>query len=177
MRAQASGHALAKDVAPGKWVLAECFGDNEDEMWLGKAVATKELDSTAVPKCKKRHTGRQQRIKGTRYDRGDWRVAVDWYERMGDDEERLIFRAPPEGPEEGAVYFFNSTELRHVLSSSDVPMAMGADGQTCTWRLSRKAGAEGRSWCRYFGFRSWQTGAGGRGGYSFLALKNKTAPK
>ena len=113
-----------------------------------QVVATKELGSTAVPKCKKKHTGRQQRIKGTRYDQGDWRVVAVWYGRVGDDEERLIFRAAPEGPEEGGVDFFNSTELRHVLSESDVHMAMGAEGQTCTWRLSRKAEAEGRSWFR-----------------------------
>ena len=90
----------------------------------------------------------RQRIKGTRYDQGYWRVAVVLYGRLGDDEERLVFRAAPEGPEEGGVDFFNSTELRHVFSESDVPMAMGAEGQTCTWRLPRKAEAEGRSWFR-----------------------------
>jgi len=58
------------------WVLAECFGDNEDEVWLGRAVATKELGSTAKPKCKKNYTGRQQRTKGRRYDQGNWCVAV-----------------------------------------------------------------------------------------------------
>jgi hypothetical protein len=110
-------------------------------MWLGKAVATKELGSAALPKCKKNYTGRQQRIKGTRYGQGDWRVAVVWHGRMGDNEERLVFRAAPEGPEEGGLDFFKSTGLRHVLSGSDVPMAMGAEGQTCTWRLSREAEA------------------------------------
>jgi len=121
-----------KTLAPGKWVLVECFGDNED--------------STAVPKCKKKYTGRQQRTKGTRYGQGVWRVAVVWYGRVGDDEERLIFRAAPEDQEEGGVDFFNSTELRHVLSESDVPVAIGAEGQMCTWRLSREAGAKGRNW-------------------------------
>ena len=65
VRAQARGHELSEDVTPGKWVIAECFGDNEDGMWLGMVVATKELGSTAVPKCKEKYTGRQQRIKGT----------------------------------------------------------------------------------------------------------------
>ena len=32
VRAQARGHALAEDVNPGKWVLVECLGDNEDRM-------------------------------------------------------------------------------------------------------------------------------------------------
>ena len=94
---------------------------------VGCRLSTREPGSTAVPKCKKKYTGRQQRIKGTRYDQGDWRVAAVWYERVGDDEERLVFRAPPEGPEEGGVDFFNSTELRHVLSEPDVPMTMGAE--------------------------------------------------
>ena len=58
-------------------------------MWLGKVVATKELGSTAVPKCKKKYTGRQQRIKDTRYGQGDWLVTIVWYGRVGDDEERL----------------------------------------------------------------------------------------
>ena len=65
---------------------------------------------------------------GMRYDRDDWRVAVVWYGRVGDDEERLVFRAAPEGPEDGGVDFFNSTELRHFLSDSDVPVTMGAGG-------------------------------------------------
>ena len=60
-----------KTLAPGKWVLVECFGDNEGEMWLGRVVATKEPDSTAMLKCKREHNGRQQRIKGTRHDRDD----------------------------------------------------------------------------------------------------------
>ena len=112
-------------MAPGKWVLAEC--------------------STALPKCEKNYTGRQQRTKGTRYDQDDWRVAAVRYGRVGDDEGRLIFRAAPEGPEEGGVDLFNSTEPRHAFSESGIPMVMGAEGQTCTWWLSRKAEAEGRS--------------------------------
>ena len=96
---------------------------------MARSWPPKELGSTAVPKCKRKYTGRQQRIKGTRYGQGGWRVAVVRYERVGDDEERLVFRAPPEGPEEGGVDFFNSIELRHVLSDSDVPMTMGAEGR------------------------------------------------
>ena len=45
--------------------------------------------------CKKKHVGKAQHIKGTCYDGGDWRVAVMWYLRAGDDDERLAFREPP----------------------------------------------------------------------------------
>jgi len=51
-------------------VLVEYFSEKEDEMWLGKVVATEELGSTAVPKCKEQHGGRQH-FKGTRYDKVD----------------------------------------------------------------------------------------------------------
>ena len=33
------GHALAAaGISPEQWVLVEAFGDNDDEMWLGKTV-------------------------------------------------------------------------------------------------------------------------------------------
>ena len=47
-----------------------------------------------------------------RYDGGDWRVAVLWYERTEDDDERLTFREPPSDSD---VDFFNSTERRLVI--------------------------------------------------------------
>ena len=77
-------------------------------MWLGKVVNSVGLGGA----CKKKHVGKAQHIKGTRYDGGDWRVAVMWYERAGDDDERLIFRKPPS---EAGTDFFNSTELRLVM--------------------------------------------------------------
>ena len=60
-------------------------------MWLGKVVNSVDLGGA----CKKKHVGKAQHIKGTRYDGGDWRVAVMWYERAGDDDERVTFCEPP----------------------------------------------------------------------------------
>ena len=51
--------------------------------------------SSCSSKFKKKRAGKAQHIKGTRYDGGDWRVAVMWYLRAGDDDERLTFREPP----------------------------------------------------------------------------------
>ena len=60
-------------------------------MWLGKVVNSVDLGGA----CKKKHAGKAPHTKGTRYDGGDWRVAVMWYERAGDDDERLAFRETP----------------------------------------------------------------------------------
>ena len=79
------------DLAVGSWVLIECCSDKEGDMWLGKAVNSVDLGEA----CKKIRVGNAQHIKGKRYDGGDWRVAVMWYERAGDDDERLAFREPP----------------------------------------------------------------------------------
>ena len=57
-------------------------------MWLGKVVNSVDLSGA----CKKKNVGKAQHIKGTSYDGSDWRVAVVWHERAGDDDERLTFR-------------------------------------------------------------------------------------
>jgi len=57
-------------------------------MWLGKVVNSFDLGGA----CKKKYVGKAQHIRGTRYDGGDWRVAVVWCERAGDDDERLASR-------------------------------------------------------------------------------------
>ena len=77
-------------------------------MWLGKVVNLVDLGGA----CKKRYVGKAQHIKGTRYDGGDWRVAVVWYERTGDDDERFTFREPPSDAD---VDYFNSTELHLIM--------------------------------------------------------------
>ena len=47
-RARDRGHALATaGISPGQWVLVEAFGDNDDEMWLGRPWSS--LISVANP--------------------------------------------------------------------------------------------------------------------------------
>ena len=92
-------------------------------MWLGKVVNSVGLGGA----CKKKHVGKAQHIKGTCYDGGGWRVAVMWYERAGDDDERLAFREPPSDAD---VDFFNSTELRLVMLGGGGGPGGGAGAET-----------------------------------------------
>ena len=60
-------------MVPGEWVLAECFGDEEDEMRLGKTVAGFEDGS-----CADRHMGLQATEYKVAFHDGDYKVAVQW---------------------------------------------------------------------------------------------------
>ena len=49
-----------------------------------------------------------------------------WYERAGDDDERLIFREPPS---DAGIDFFNSTELRLVMLDGGGGAPAGVQGR------------------------------------------------
>lgn len=80
-RAREHGHELAADgLQLGQWVLVEALGDEQDEMWLGKTVAFGSFGP--LPSCCKQHTEAQKNVYGTRFNTGDYMVAVQWYERL-----------------------------------------------------------------------------------------------
>ena len=142
-RTQERGHELAVsgDLAVDSWVLVECFGNKEGDMWLGKVLNSVDLGGA----CKKKHVGKAQHIKGTRYDGGDWRVTVVWYERTGDDDERLTFREPPSNAD---VDFSNSTELSLVMLDGGGGAPVEVQGRKQTLRLPGKTEANRRAWFR-----------------------------
>ena len=143
-------------MVPGEWVLAECFGDEEDEMWLGKTVAGFEDGS-----CAERHTGLlATEYKGAFHD-GDYKVAVQWYERLvevGSSERREFKMGKPQ------IDVINSTELRaygfHVdVLSVGPPLRPGARSAERAarladaeehrhWRLPLSTEAEALTWCQ-----------------------------
>ena len=110
-------------------------------MWPGKVVNSVDLGGA----CKKKHVGKAKLIKGTRYGGGDWCVAAMWYERAGDDDERLIFREPPS---DAGVDFFSSTELRLVILGGGGGAAAEVKELKHLLRLPGETEANGRAWCR-----------------------------
>ena len=109
-----------------------------NDMWLGKDVNSVDLGGA----CKKKYVEKAQHIKGARYDGGDWRVAVVWYERAGDDDERLTFR---ESPSDAGVEFFNSTGLCLVMLGGDGGAPVEVQGWERTLRLPGEMEANGRA--------------------------------
>jgi len=148
-RAREHGHHLAAvGLKPGQWVLVEAYGDEVDEMWLGKTVAFDGFGSGSS--CCKRHSGGQKNAFGTRFNAGDYMVAVQWYERLpGDGERRQFYREEPN------IYVINSTELRgvdvEVTVIGALPSVPGASDDPeafLKWELCRDAEAEALTWCR-----------------------------
>ena len=146
-RAREHGHALAAaGISPGQWVLVEAFGDDEDEMWLGKTEAF--FGSS----CCKQHRGGQQNEYGTRFNTGDYMVAVQWYEERLTESDSGRRREFVRG--ERATDVINSTELRgvgvRVEKMRPFPaVKRGEDPEALAkWELSREDEAEALAWCR-----------------------------
>ena len=146
-RARDRGHGLAAaGISPGQWVLVEAFGDNDDEMWLGKTV---EFADFGRQSCCTKHTAGQKNVYGTRFNTGDFMVAVQWYERLPESGERLeFFRG------ERVIDVINSTELRAVCvvvrEIGLFPAEAGVNDPDALikWELSRDDEAEALTWCR-----------------------------
>ena len=103
-------------------------------MWLGKVANSVDLGGA----CKKKHVGKAQHIKGTRYDGGDWRVADIWYERAGDDMVRA--RGLLRAAERCRHCFFTSTELRLVMlgGGGGAPAGVQRRNASCGCRGKRR---------------------------------------
>lgn len=101
-----NGHRLGNDLASlgvGVWLLVDAFSDEEDDLWLGKTVAfpgdhvcIRQQSATTV-------------TNSTRFDKGDYMIAVQWYERFAEctAERREFIMGEP------GISVVNSTELRH----------------------------------------------------------------
>ena len=98
------GHSLSNGLQVGMWVLVEAFGDEDDDMWLGKTVAFPDDDDV----CAREHTTGQTFMYSTRFDKGDFTIAVQWYERSAEcsDERREFIMGEPD------ISLASSSELR-----------------------------------------------------------------
>ena len=102
LRARTHGHSIAAaGLEPGQWVA---FGDDEDEMWLGKTLPFGDFGRGS---CCKRHGGGAKKLYGTAFNTGDYMLAVQWYERLAESGERREFSRG-----ERMIDVINSTELR-----------------------------------------------------------------
>jgi hypothetical protein len=60
--------------------------------------------------CIKEEVSERKNIDGTRFDPGDFAIAVRWLERVDDDEQQRTFEF---SSTDGSQFVINSTELRH----------------------------------------------------------------
>ena len=60
-------------------MLVEAYGDNDDEILLGKTV---EFSDYGRQSCCTKHTERQRNVCGARLNTRDFMVAMEWHERV-----------------------------------------------------------------------------------------------
>ena len=117
-------------------------------MWLGKTLGFGDFGRDS---CCKRHDTVVATVYGTRFNTGDYMVAVQWYERLsesGDGERREFIRGKRK------LDVINSTELRMVGFEMGAigafPAAAGNDDPDALlkWELPRDVEAEALTWCR-----------------------------
>ena len=153
-RASARGHELAPqlDENGGEFILVGTFDEDEDGgvMWLAKAVPVQRFDGGCCLQVKKGMMTHENESRGTHNNKGDYAIAVEWFERPADDPERRAFVKGG-----GAVCFINSTELRRITGEVGKCDCSGAcacggivDTVGASWKLSRLAEFQGLEWCR-----------------------------
>ena len=123
--ASARGHELAPqlDENGDEFILVEAFDEDKDGdvMWLAKTVPVERFDGECCLQVKKRMMIRENESRSTCYNKGDYAIAVEWFERVADDPERRTFVKGG-----GAVCFINSTELRRIIDEVDKCDCSGA---------------------------------------------------
>ena len=119
--AQEEGHRLATKAKPGMWFAAQAR--NHNTIWVGK-FADKGDGSTVIKKVEERseeapsgmgvRTLGTEVVDGTHFTRGDYMLAVEWWDLDPSDPESRTYKkwVPPGGSPRQHV--LNSTELRAI---------------------------------------------------------------
>jgi hypothetical protein len=105
------------NLTSGEWVFFQARDCPDDDWWLARAVAVngEGFDDVCFQKMNKRTT-----LDFVQFDKDDYAIAVQWYERNISDPARLEFAMV-----DSNVCLANSTELRHWLPRGDVEQIGG----------------------------------------------------
>jgi hypothetical protein len=101
----------------GMWVFFQARECPDDEWWLGRTINVdgEGFDDKCFQKFDERTT-----LDYVKFDKNDYAIAVQWYERNPSDPARLEF-----GMIDRDVCLVNSTELRHWLPRGDIEQTGG----------------------------------------------------
>jgi hypothetical protein len=126
--AQQRGRELAGMLKPGQFVAIQDRidghrGGNEEPFMIGVTVDTGEGSCVAF-----KQEGARATVDGTRFDPGDWGIAVRWLHRLEEDAEQRTFELEGGvvcGVDAPKVVVINSTELRWHSIEMDLLEATG----------------------------------------------------
>jgi len=96
-----AGAKLAKTCHPSNWLVYQVEGDGRietEEMWIGRCVARDEWDGAGTREYTNdahmflRFEGQEKTV---RFDKGDVKVAVQWYDRIAATQDYQLAPAQP----------------------------------------------------------------------------------
>ena len=127
--AQKKGRELAESLKPNCFVAVQdrSAEGREEHFLVGITV------DCGGGSCIKRKVQEKEVIDGTRFDPGDYAIAVRWLARLAEDPEQRTFELT--GEEEQFV--INSTELRYVNVSLDLVPPVNAPTRRSSRGLTR----------------------------------------
>ena len=127
--AQKKGRELAESLKPATFVAVQdrTAQGREEHFMIGITV------DCGDGSCIKRKVAEKETIDGTRFDPGDYAIAVRWLARLGEDTEQRTFELT--GEEEQFV--INSTELTYVNVSLDLVPPVNAPTRRSSRGLTR----------------------------------------
>lgn len=81
-----AGHRCARDLVVGAWVLVEYRECTHDigELWLGRCLGVPEWSQSCRKKVELPKGKKWMKKYGSRWDEGDWMMAVQWYSEQAD---------------------------------------------------------------------------------------------
>jgi hypothetical protein len=107
--AQANGRKMAAVLKPGAFIAIQdrtAFGRQEHYL-IGITIIA---ETDGGRGCIAKHCSERETIEGTRFDPGDYAIAVQWLTRLTEDPQHRTFEIVPEA----AKFVINSTELRYT---------------------------------------------------------------
>ena len=133
---QKRGRELAASLLPDTFVVVKdrTTQGNEEPFLVG---ITRACNGDS---CIKREIQERETIDGTRYDPGDYAIAVQWLARVAEDPEQRIF----ELVEGGEHFLINSTELRFGGVGLELVPPLGPAVRRSSRGLTRAQSSGGR---------------------------------
>jgi hypothetical protein len=101
----------------GEWVFFQARDSLDDVWWLARAIS---VSGEGFDDACFQFMDETKSLDYVQFDKGDYAIAVQWYERNDSDPARLEFAMI-----DSDVCLVNSTELRHWLPRGDVEQTGG----------------------------------------------------
>jgi hypothetical protein len=140
--AQANGRKRAAELKAGTFIAVQDrrASGREEHYVVGITV------DCGDGECIVKHVLDREQIDGTRFDPGDYAIAVQWLIRLDEDPQHRTFEVDNDAPQ----YIINSTELRYANVELELVPPIGTPLRRSSRGMTRAQSSGGRVLCRQY---------------------------